>query len=224
MNFSSCRNCVFPLSNKIFPAALWRWAVLIKSVPTGEKGVYSGGGGGGTLPYWRWRGRAAGQGMIFTVIHIDTGYLNRPNWLLAGYSAYHRVASRASAGFPAHNVYDRPAISAPATVRAGPQFVYNRPAISAPATRVRDATDFYERMMIHSRIERPSVPVGLLGMHMKVLVRYIVTGCIFCAPSGLRQGQVFDPQRHPPPPSKWESSAPPPPVGILPNLFGRPTL
>ena len=76
-------------------------------------------GGGGALPYWRWRGRAAGQGMIFTVIHIDTWYLNRPNWLLAGYSVYHRVASRASAGFPAHNVYDRPAISAPATARAG---------------------------------------------------------------------------------------------------------
>ena len=51
-------------------------------------------GGGGALPYWRWRGRAAGQGMIFTVIHIGTGYLNRPNWLLAGYSVYHRVASR----------------------------------------------------------------------------------------------------------------------------------
>ena len=54
--------------------------------------------------------------MIFTVINIDTGYLNRPNWLLVGYSVYHRVASP---GFPAHNVYDRPANSAPAMVRAG---------------------------------------------------------------------------------------------------------
>ena len=34
--------------------------------------------------------------MIFTVISIETGYLNRPNWLLAGYSVYHRVASRCS--------------------------------------------------------------------------------------------------------------------------------
>ena len=61
-----------------------------------------GGGGGGALPYWRWRGRvrAAGQGMIFTVIHIGTGYLNRPNWLLAGYSVYHRVASRLPSRFP----------------------------------------------------------------------------------------------------------------------------
>ena len=83
------------------------------------------GGGGGT-----------GQGMIFTVINIGTGYLNRPNWLLAGYSVYHRVVSQGfPAGFPAHNVYDRPAISAPATVRAGRPCVYDRPAaaLSAPA-------------------------------------------------------------------------------------------
>ena len=68
------------------------------------RGMQSGGGvppgGGGALPHWRWRGRAAEQGMIFTVIHIDTGYLNRPNWLLAGYSVYHRVASRASHRVP----------------------------------------------------------------------------------------------------------------------------
>ena len=63
--------------------------------------------------------------MIFTVINIGTGYLNRPNWLLAGYSVYHRVASQGfPAGFPAHNVYDRPAISAPATVRAGRPLIY----------------------------------------------------------------------------------------------------
>ena len=48
------------------------------------------------------------------VINIGTGDLNRPNWLLAGYSVYHRVASQ---GFPTHNVYDRPAIWAPATVQ-----------------------------------------------------------------------------------------------------------
>ena len=59
------------------------------------------------------------------------------------------------------------------------------------------------------------------GMHMKVLVRHIGTGCIFCAPSGLRQGQVFDPPAAPPPPpSKWESSAPPPP-GTIRRVSGR---
>ena len=62
---------------------------------TWQRELGAPGGGGGALPYWRWRGRAAEQGMIFTVIHIGTGYLNRPNWLLAGCSVYNRVASRA---------------------------------------------------------------------------------------------------------------------------------
>ena len=44
-------------------------------------------------------------------------------------------------------------------------------------------------------------------MHINVLVRYIGTGCIFCAPSGLRQGQVFDP---PPPPVQMKVECPPP--------------
>ena len=52
------------------------------------------------------------------VINIGKWYLNRPNWLLAGYSVYHRVASQGfPARFSAHNVYDRPAIWAPATVQ-----------------------------------------------------------------------------------------------------------
>ena len=93
------------------------------------------------------------------VINIGTGYLNRLNWLLAGYSIYHRVVSQ---GFPTHNVYYR----------------HYRVAIWAPAT-----VQYCDRVCI-----------------WKFLVRYIVTGCIFCAPSALRQGQVFDPQRHPPPP------------------------
>ena len=92
--------------------------------------------------------------MIFTVINIGTGYIIRPNWLLAGYPVYHRVASQGfPAGFPAHIVYDRPAISSPATVRAGRPRVYDRPAaaISAPAQQRavragrparRDAADF----------------------------------------------------------------------------------
>ena len=94
-----------------------------------------------------------------------------------------------------------------------------RTALTGPRSRhqrrrARDATDFYECMMIHSRIESPSVPVQGIIMHnfMKVLVRYIVTGCIFCAPSGLRQGQVFDPPPPAaPPPRPNESRVPPPP-------------
>ena len=73
-----------------------------------------GGGGGGALPLLNLTvvGTCRWTGYDFPVITIDTGYLNRPNWLLAGYSVYHRVASQP------HNVYDRPTISAPATVRA----------------------------------------------------------------------------------------------------------
>ena len=83
--------------------------------------------------------------MIFTVINIGTGYLNRPNWLLAGYSVYHRVASQGfPAGFPAHIVYDRHAISSPATVRAGRPRVYRFMTGPRPRSRhqqrcVRDA-------------------------------------------------------------------------------------
>ena len=82
---------------------------------------FSWGRGGGGISILTVTGDVPSeQGMIFTVIHIGTAriYLNRPNWLLAGCSVYNRVASP---GFPADNVYDRLSISAPATVRAGPQ-------------------------------------------------------------------------------------------------------
>ena len=48
------------------------------------------------------------------------------------------------------------------------------------------------------------------------LVRYIVTGCIFRAPSALWQGQVLTPPAAPPYPVE-KSSAPPPPPGTLPK-------
>ena len=124
-------------------------------------------------------------GYDFAVITIDTGYLILPNWLLANYSVYHRVASQ------------------PTMFMTGPRSRHQRRC-------VRDATDFYECMMIH-RIESPSVPV--YRVCIKFLVRYIVTGCICCAPSGLRQGQVFTPPPPTAPPSNLEVSAPPPPPG-----------
>ena len=53
--------------------------------------------GGGILPLWKVGGDVPlDRVWFFTVINIDTGYLNRPKWLLTGYSAYHRVAFRAS--------------------------------------------------------------------------------------------------------------------------------
>ena len=98
-----------------------------------------GGGGGGGTPISKVTGTCRWTGCVLVLLRssiIGTGYLN---WLLAGYSVYHRVAFQ---GFPAHNVYDRLAIWAPATVQ------------------------------------------------------YCDRVCIW----KLRQGQVFDPQRHPPPP------------------------
>ena len=110
------------------------------------------------------------------------------------------------------------AISAPATVRAGTTMFMTSPRSRHQRRRARDATDFYECMMIHSRIESPSVPVQC--MHMKVLVRYIVTGCIFGAPSGLRQGQVFVPPAAVAPSVQMKVECPPPlPGGVLNHEF-----
>ena len=49
--------------------------------------------------------------------------------------------------------------------------------------RWRARNRFRVCMVTHSRIASPSVLVQ--GMHMNVFVRYIVTGCVFCALSGL---------------------------------------
>ena len=86
-----------------------------KSAINNDGWRFGGGGGGrGHFHYWILTvvGTCRWTGYDFPVITIDTGYLNRPNCLPAGYSVYHRVASQPSPQC-------RPAISAPATVRAG---------------------------------------------------------------------------------------------------------
>ena len=145
---------------------------------SGVKSPGGGWGGGGTSIL-----TVTGTRYDFAVITIDTGYLNRPNWLLADDYVYHRVASQ------------------PTMFMTGPRSRHQRWC-------VRDHN------MIHSRIDSPSVPRYQYRICIwKFLVRYIVTGCIFCAPSGLRQGQVFTP------PSKWESSAPLPPPPPPPSKW-----
>ena len=160
-------------------------------------GLFARGEGGTTI--LTVTGTCRWTGYDFAVITIDTGYLNRPigYWrttpFITGCFPAH------NAGFPAHNVYVRPAISAPATRR-----------------RVRDGNRFlwmYELcMMIHSRIESPSVPVQ--GMHMKVFSKVYCDRVYFflCAETVWDRVRFSPPppQRHPHP-SKWESSAPPPP-------------
>ena len=78
---------------------------------------------------------------------------------------------------------------------------------------VRDATDFEFFISFYCKT---TIGQGLsevcniaTGMLMKVLVRYIVTGCIFCAPSVFVTGQVWTPSGTPLP--SWQVSAPPPP-------------
>ena len=156
-----------------------------------------GGGGGGALPYWRWRGRAAGQvGYDFLQSFILT------QGIYIGLIGYRRATPFVTGlvpglptGFPSPTMFmagprsrhqRRDGACGTTMFKTGPRSRHQR-------WRARDATDFYECMMIHSRIESPSAPVQ--GMHMKVCVRYIVTGCILCALSGLRQGQVFEKAR-----------------------------
>ena len=74
--------------------------------------------GEGVVPLLRVVGTCRWTGFDFH--GIDTGYLNLPNWLLAGYSIYHRVASRASQ---------------PIMFMTGPRYRHQRRCM-------RDATDF----------------------------------------------------------------------------------
>ena len=96
--------------------------------------------------------------MIFTVTHIDTGYLNRPNWLLAGYSVYHRVASRGSQPTmfmtgPRSRHQRRCVRDANFFLACGTTMFMTGPRSRQERRCARDATDFYDCMMIHSRIE-----------------------------------------------------------------------
>ena len=135
-----------------------------------------GGGGGGGTSILTVTGTCRWTGYDFAVINIGTGYLNRPNWLLAGYSVYHRVASRAS----------QPG-SQPTMFMTGPRSRHQRPP-------VWDATDFYE-CMIHSRIESPSVPIQ--GMHMKVFSKVYCDRVYFLRAERFETGSGFQPpQRH----------------------------
>ena len=115
--------------------------------------------------------------MIFAVITIGTGYLNQPNWLLADYSVYHRVAWHAS----------QPTMfmTCQRSRRSGRRGLF----FFACQLSTPNETGSFRGVQYCNRV-----------WIWKFLVRYIVTGCISCAPSGLWQGLVFNPQRHPPPP------------------------
>ena len=95
--------------------------------------ISRGGGGTSILTV---AGTCRWTGYDFLVITIDTGYLNRPTWLLAGYSVYHRVASQPG----------------------------SQPTMSGPRSRhqrrcVRDATYFYECTFTFTQQNRESVRI-----------------------------------------------------------------
>ena len=190
-----------PMSEDVFSSkTLHRMQKPLQRICTAR--VWLMPGGGGALPLLTVVGTCRWTGYDFPVITIDTGYLNRPNWLLAGYSVYHRVASQ------------------PTMFMTGPRSRHQRRC-------VRDATDFYECMMIQSRIESPSVrpvPTNLestldretlspslslsQSMHMTVFSKVYCDRVYFCAPSGVRQGQVFTPSGTPYPVERWVPSPP----------------
>ena len=74
--------------------------------------------------------------------------------------------------------------------------------------RARDATYFYECMMTQQN--RESIRTST-GYAYESFSKVYCDRVYFCAPSGLRQGQVFDPPAAPPPPRPNESRVPPPP-------------
>ena len=179
------------------PGKQLSWLVVVV-VETGPSGEWLGARG--HFHYWRWRGRARWTGYDFVVITIHTGYLNRPNWLLVGYSVYHRVASQ---GFPAHNVYDRPAISAPATLRAGRnRFLWMYDDTQQNRESVRTSTN-EPWINARSRNSPPLLSISQ-GMHMKVFSKVYCDRVYFLCAERFETGSDFHP------PTQLRMSAPSP--------------
>ena len=127
-------------------------------------------------------------GYDFPIINIGTGYLNWPNSLLACYSVYHRVASQPR--FPAHNVNDRPAISAPATVRVG--------------RNIFRVFHFF-LLLNNNRAGYPRCAILPQGMHMRVFSKVYCDRVPFLCAERLETGSGIDP---PPPPPRAEWTKP----------------
>ena len=137
--------------------------------------------------------------MILPVINIGTGYQIGLMWsspltqgIKIGLLGYHGGLLRLSQGHMPIVFYDRPAFQAEARTF----FFFACQLSSTP-----NQTGYIRGVQYCNRV--------CIWMF---LVRYIVTGCIFRAPSALWQGQVLTPpppQRHPL--SSWEVECPPPP-------------
>ena len=165
---------------------------------------YSGtrGGGGGHF-HIDVAGTCRWTGYDFPVITIDTGYLNRPNWLLASYSVYHRVASQTG--------------SQPTMFMSGPRsrhqrrnrFLWMHDDTQPNRESVRTSTN---EPWINAR-SRNSAPGTLSlsqGMHMKVFSKVYCDRVYFLCAERFVTGSGF----HPPAArtvTRQYGSAPPPP-------------
>ena len=126
----------------------------------------------------------------YMVITIDTGYQNRPSWLWR--------TTLLITGSHTHSVLWQ------ARDPGGGKDLFF-PFFRLSAQQHPQSDRVYPRCAILQQ-----------GMHLNVLVRYIVTGCIFRAPSALWQGQVLTP---PPPRYPVEKSSAPPPPGRRWSIF-----
>ena len=144
-------------------------------------------------------------GYDFPVITIDTGYLNRPNWLLAGYSVYYRVASQPGSQ-PTMFMSGPRSRPAPGTVRAGRnRFLW-----------MYDDTQ-QNRESVCTSTNEPWINAWSRNYAWKFLVRYNDRVYFLCA-ERFETGSGFPP---PPPPAarprhRQYGSAPPHPQRHVP--------
>ena len=137
------------------------------------------GGGGGALPYGRWRGRAAGQGIILRSSILAQGIL-RPS---CGHQYWHRVSNSASwIGY----------------WRATPFITGLLPRGSQPTMFMTGPRSGHQR--------RCNIATGVCIWFF--LVRYIVTGCILVHRAVCDRVRFSTPSGTPPPPSTVECPPP----------------
>ena len=181
----------------------------------GHRKFVGGTPGGGAPPLWKVIGTCRWTGYVF-----------------AGHQYWHRVSNRPNVVITIGTGYQIGLMwSSPLTqgIKIGlrlsqdrvPIVFYDRPAIQAEAM-----TFFF--FFFACQLSIPNQTGYIRGVQYcnrvciwMFLVRYIMTGCIFRAPSAIWQGQVLTPsQRHPPiqlrsrvspPPGEARAPSPPPP-------------
>ena len=168
-------------------------------------------GGGGAPPLWKVIGTCRWTGYVF-----------------AGHQYWHRVSNRPNVVITIGTGYQIGLMwSSPLTqgIKIGlrlsqdrvPIVFYDRPAIQAEAfffscqLSIPNQTGYIRGVQYCNRV--------CIWMF---LVRYIMTGCIFRAPSAIWQGQVLTPPPPAAPPYPVEKSSGPPPPGFYHGTLQTP--